>query len=186
MAKYFSIFRAQKSAQMELKRYTAYFTFPVGQLEISSDESQILSIWFTDAQKRQAPNLPESTVVPPVIDQCIAELGEYFAGTRKEFSVPYLLQGTDFQINVWNELTKIPYGQTITYGQQAARLQNEKAIRAVGTSNGLNRLSILIPCHRVIGANGSLVGYGGDLWVKKWLLEHEQKYSPGPVQMRLF
>ncbi len=156
--------------------YTCYYVSPVGRIEISATESHIVSVMFADAAKRPGPNLP-ATAVNSVIEFCINELEAYFSGTLQVFSVPFLLNGTTFQKGVWEELVKIPYGKKITYGEQAKRLKNEKAIRAVGTCNGSNKISIIVPCHRVIGANGSLTGYAGDLWVKKWLLEHEQKHS---------
>jgi O-6-methylguanine DNA methyltransferase len=103
------------------------------------------------------------------------QLGEYFAGARREFSVPLAPQGTDFERRVWDYLQKIPFGQTRSYGQQARAISKPSASRAVGAANGRNDISILIPCHRVIGASGSLVGYGGGLERKKWLLNHERQ-----------
>jgi methylated-DNA-[protein]-cysteine S-methyltransferase len=107
------------------------------------------------------------------------QLDEYFAGQRIEFDLQVTQTGTSFQQTVWNELCNIPYGKTISYLELSKRIGNVKAIRAVGTANGTNHVSIIVPCHRVIGSNGSLVGYGGDLWRKKWLLEHEAKYAFG-------
>ncbi len=98
----------------------------------------------------------------------------YFAGKRKDFSVPLRPQGSEFELKVWNYLRQIPYGETRSYGQQAKAIGRTDAARAVGAANGRNDISILIPCHRVIGASGSLVGYGGGLERKKWLLEHER------------
>lgn len=103
------------------------------------------------------------------------ELSEYFAGNRKEFSVPLATQGTEFQSIVWEALLKIPYATTKTYKQQAEAINNPNAIRAVANANGMNRISIIIPCHRVIGSDGELTGYGGGLWRKKYLLELEEK-----------
>ncbi|MBI5402093.1 MAG: bifunctional transcriptional activator/DNA repair protein Ada [Ignavibacteriae bacterium] len=103
------------------------------------------------------------------------EVGEYFEGKRKSFTVPLDAPGTEFQKGVWEELKKIPYGETISYKTQAERLKNPKGVRAVANANGHNRISILIPCHRVIGENGTLTGYGGGLWRKKWLLDFEKK-----------
>lgn len=102
------------------------------------------------------------------------ELKEYFAKNLKKFTVPLCAPGTKFQKAVWKELRKIPYGKTRSYREQSEILGNPGAIRAVATANGANRISIIIPCHRVIGSDGSLTGYGGGLWRKKWLLEHEQ------------
>jgi len=105
------------------------------------------------------------------------QIDEYFAGIRKSFDIPLAMHGTEFQKKVWNELLNIPYGTTISYRQQAIALNNPLSIRAVAKANGMNRIAIIIPCHRVIGSNGSLTGYAGGLHRKKWLLEHEKKYS---------
>ncbi len=110
----------------------------------------------------------------------------YFEGTLKEFDLPLHLVGTPFQVSVWRGLEQIPYGETRSYKQQSIFLGNEKAIRAVASANGENGLAIIIPCHRVIGTNGSLVGYGGGLQRKKWLLEHERKNSGKTGQINLF
>ena len=114
------------------------------------------------------------------------QISEYFSGTRKEFDLPLHPVGTPFQKSVWDGLVKIPYGETRSYKQQSVFLGNEKAIRAVATANGENGIAIIIPCHRVIGSNGSLVGYGGGLQRKKWLLEHERKHSGKTGQAELF
>ena len=109
--------------------------------------------------------------------QFIKQLDEYFNRKRTVFDLPLDLQGTEFQLRVWNELLKIPFDRTITYKELALKLGNLKAIRAVGTANGANPVSIIIPCHRVIGSDGSLTGYAGGLWRKKWLLEFESSTS---------
>lgn len=114
------------------------------------------------------------------------ELNEYFEGTRKEFSVPLLFTGTDFQKQVWSELMRIEFGTTRSYGQQAVAVGNAGSVRAVANANGMNKISIIVPCHRVIGDNGHLTGYGGGLWRKKWLLEHEKKFSGKPTELSLF
>ncbi len=110
----------------------------------------------------------------PVTEQAAAELDEYFSGKRHTFNTPLLLVGTDFQQNVWNELRRIPYGATISYTELAKRIEKPTAIRAVANAIGANTLSLFVPCHRVIGANGSLTGYAGGLATKKWLLEREK------------
>lgn len=166
--------------------FVTYYPSPVGRLQITGSEKEICSVYFADAQKRPAPKLAPSEVIPEILKECIDQLTRYFEGQLQNFTVPYALQGSDFQIQVWKELTFIPYGKTISYGEQARRLGNEKAVRAVASCNGSNRLSILIPCHRVVGANGSLTGYGGDVWAKRWLLEHEQKFSTAERQLTLF
>lgn len=114
------------------------------------------------------------------------QLKEYFRGKRKVFSLKLAVPGTDFQKEVWKGLQEIPYGSTISYHEQAERLNNPGAIRAVGHANGSNRIAIVIPCHRVIGADGSLTGYGGGLERKRWLIDHEKKYSGKPVDGILF
>ena len=114
------------------------------------------------------------------------QVNEYFLGLRKEFDLPLLLLGTPFQKSVWRGLLQIPYGETRSYKQQSIFLGNERAIRAVAGANGENGIAIIIPCHRVIGENGTLVGYGGGLQRKKWLLEHERKHSGKTGQGKLF
>jgi len=114
------------------------------------------------------------------------QIGEYFNGARKEFDLPLHLIGTPFQKSVWQGLLKIPYGETRSYKQQSIFLGNEKAIRAVASANGENGIAIIIPCHRVIGTNGSLVGYGGGLSRKKWLLDLERTHSGKTGQGELF
>lgn len=162
--------------------YKTYYQSPVGMLEIACSEHAVQSIYFVNTWK--GPKLDESQLHPNPMQnipaaKCIAQLQEYFDGTRKDFDFPFKQNGTEFQTKVWHALLDIPYGKTISYLELSKRIGNTKAIRAVGTTNGKNHISIVVPCHRVIGANGSLVGYGGDLWRKKWLLEHEAKFSSG-------
>jgi O-6-methylguanine DNA methyltransferase len=125
------------------------------------------------------PALPDApAALPEPAREVVRQLAEYFAGARREFTVPLSPQGTPFQLAVWDELTRIPYGSTITYGELAARLGDPQASRAVGRANGLNPIWIIIPCHRVIGADGSLTGYAGGIEVKRALLEHEGALKP--------
>ena len=144
----------------------AYYNSPVGELLIESDEDKIITVNFLKDSK-----LEESRT--SVIEQCIAELDDYFFRGRKFFTVELDLRGTDFQKKVWNELLTIPYGNTISYEELAIRIGNIKSIRAVGLANGQNTVAIIVPCHRVIGKGGELVGYGGGLENKEWLLYHE-------------
>jgi AraC family transcriptional regulator, regulatory protein of adaptative response / methylated-DNA-[protein]-cysteine methyltransferase len=116
----------------------------------------------------------------------LLQLREYFEGTRKDFTVPLITPGTDFQQAVWKELMKIPYGTTRSYMEQSIALGKPDSIRAIANANGMNRVSIIIPCHRVIGSDGHLTGYGGGLKRKKWLLDHERKYSGKEVELSLF
>jgi AraC family transcriptional regulator of adaptative response/methylated-DNA-[protein]-cysteine methyltransferase len=114
------------------------------------------------------------------------QLDKYFSGELKEFTIPLVTPGTDFQQAVWKELLEIPYGTTRSYQEQANVLRRSDSVRAVANANGMNRISIIIPCHRVIGSNGRLTGYGGGLKRKKWLLDHEKKYSGKAVDLLLF
>ncbi|NOT90561.1 MAG: methylated-DNA--[protein]-cysteine S-methyltransferase [Ferruginibacter sp.] len=161
---------------------TIYYKSPVGLLEIRSNGDAIAAVLFVNSWKGTAINEEDISLLQPksaAIKNCIQQLDEYFAGQRTEFTIDTAQTGTDFQQTVWRELCNIPYAKTISYLELSKRIGNVKAIRAVGTANGNNSVSIIIPCHRVIGSNGSLVGYGGDLWRKKWLLEHEAKYAYG-------
>lgn len=114
------------------------------------------------------------------------ELNKYFEGTLKEFTIPLVSPGSEFQQRVWKELLTIPFGSTRSYQEQADALKKPDAIRAVANANGMNRISVIIPCHRVIGSDGSLTGYGGGLKRKKWLLDHEKKHSGKPIELDLF
>ncbi|MBX2924531.1 MAG: methylated-DNA--[protein]-cysteine S-methyltransferase [Chitinophagaceae bacterium] len=161
---------------------TTYYDSPVGLLEIKADDEGIHAILFVNAwkgPKLDTEQLSQSTSGNVHINTCILQLKEYFEGVRKSFDFPFSQQGTAFQQKVWAALLDIPYGKTISYMELSKRIGDPKAIRAVGTTNGKNQISIVVPCHRVIGANGSLVGYGGDLWRKKWLLDHEAKFGSG-------
>jgi len=151
----------------------AYCSSPVGELQIESDNGKITMLGFLWDPKQQE-------IRTPVIEQCVSELDEYFSGKRKFFSFEMDLRGSDFQIKVWNELLNIPYGKTISYEELAIRIGDIKAIRAVGLANGQNPIAIVVPCHRVIGKSGDLVGYGGGLDKKIWLLQHE-----GAIQEQL-
>lgn len=144
----------------------AYYMSPIGELLIESVDGKIVTVNFLKDSKRE-----ESYT--SVIEQCIFELDEYFYKGRKFFNVDLDPPGTDFQKKVWNELLTIPYGKTISYEALALKLGNIKSIRAVGLANGQNPIAIIIPCHRVIGKNGALVGYGGGIENKEWLLNHE-------------
>jgi methylated-DNA-[protein]-cysteine S-methyltransferase len=144
----------------------AYYASPVGELMITSKDDSIVGVNFLKESKRE-----ESSTT--VIEQCISELDEYFFKGRKFFTVALNPPGTTFQQNVWNALLTIPYGKTISYEALAIQIGNIKSIRAVGLANGQNPIAIIIPCHRVIGKSGDLVGYGGGLENKEWLLYHE-------------
>ena len=119
----------------------------------------------------------------PVVAQCVNQLDEYFQAKRKVFELALAPQGTDFQKRVWAQLLEIPYGETVSYLDVARAIGNAKSIRAVGAANGANPLSIIVPCHRVIGSDGKLTGYGGGLWRKEWLLNHERRHSSGQLPL---
>jgi len=144
----------------------AYYSSPVGELLIQSEADKITTVHFLRDAKQ-----PE--VRTAIIEQCIEELDEYFHRGRKFFTVELDLRGSDFQKLVWSELLTIPYGSTISYEALAIRIGNIKSIRAVGLANGQNQIAIIVPCHRVIGKSGDLIGYGGGLENKEWLLYHE-------------
>jgi methylated-DNA-[protein]-cysteine S-methyltransferase len=123
--------------------------------------------------------------MPVCLTACVRQLDEYFNGTRKEFSIQLDLRGTEFQKRVWQELLNIPFGTTTAYLKVASSLGDKKALRAVGRANGQNPIVILVPCHRVIGTDGSLTGYGGGLWRKEWLLNFEgSRLQPGLLTAR--
>ena len=136
-------------------------------------DRRMLESEFADLQQRlDAVLLPGTTEFTKA---AVQQINEYFAGARKTFTVPLHAPGTAFQQRVWAALREIPFGEIRSYGEIAARIGAPKAVRAVGTANGMNRIAILIPCHRVIGADGALTGYGGGLWRKDWLLKHEKE-----------
>lgn len=145
---------------------------PVGELRLAAEDGFLTELRFGDP----ADNPPDSTV-EPVLDEAERQLAEYFRGERKAFDIPLKPKGTPFQLADWEALKEIPYGETVTYGDIARRIGRPKAFRAVGSANHNNPISIIVPCHRVIGAGGKLTGYGGGLDVKQKLLELEQKWK---------
>ena len=151
---------------MENSLYKTYYESPCGLIEILASDEGVTSVLFVKKRTGRSKNNQHTNL-------CAKQLHEYFNKDRKIFSIPLDLRGTDFQKRVWNELLNIPFGKTISYLQMAINLGDRKCIRAAGTANGKNPISIIIPCHRVIGSNGDLMGYGGGLDKKKWLLEFE-------------
>jgi methylated-DNA-[protein]-cysteine S-methyltransferase len=162
---------------MEL--YYAYHSSPIGLIEISGNDDGIATLYFVDERKHS------STKVHPSLKECVLQLEEYFKGLRKEFGLKLNPKGTDFQKKVWDILYTLPYGKTVSYLDISRVLGDVNATRAVGNANGSNPISIIVPCHRVIGVNGKLVGYGGGLWRKEWLLNHERGATVGQ-QTNLF
>ena len=156
--------------------FTTYYHSPVGLLKISGTPDYISEVSFHDTTQK---NDGSKTDMPPMVINCIEQLIQYFNGERRIFELPVNQSGTAFQMETWNLLMTIPYGKTISYLQLAIKTGDPKATRAVANANGKNNVAIIVPCHRVIGANKELVGYGGGLWRKKWLLEHEMKVAYG-------
>ncbi|MCC6691384.1 MAG: methylated-DNA--[protein]-cysteine S-methyltransferase [Bacteroidia bacterium] len=150
-----------------------YHQSPVGLLKIKTDFNFVSAVLFCDATDV----IPASNSAGTAALTCVRQLDEYFEGKRTAFDFPMKQMGSDFQQKIWNELLKIPYGETITYLELSKRVGDTKAVRACGTANGQNQLAVVVPCHRVIGSNGKLVGYSGQLWRKKWLLLHEANNS---------
>jgi AraC family transcriptional regulator of adaptative response/methylated-DNA-[protein]-cysteine methyltransferase len=156
---------------------------PVGPLATAAVQAGIVLLEFGDLARinEQAPRLqkwfngPLISGTYPHLDQLASELEEYFAGTRRDFTVPLVMRGSPFEMKVWQALQNIPYGTTCSYGDIARVVGSPKAVRAVGSANGRNRIAIVIPCHRVVNTGGALGGYGGGLWRKKRLLEIENR-----------
>lgn len=145
---------------------------PLGITAIKGDENGIVAVSVLKDD-----TIKPSQHIPNALTDVVKQLEEYFAGIRQTFQLRLNPKGTDFQKSVWQELLKISYGKTISYLQLSRRLGDVKAIRAVAAANGQNPLWIVVPCHRVVGSDGSLTGYAGGLWRKKWLLDHENPYK---------
>lgn len=147
-------------------KHQIYFNTPIGTTEIIGTELGLESIKLIDYYR-------QNCEIPPVLKKCVTQLDEYFNKQRREFSLKLNPQGTPFQLSVWKFLQTIPYGSLISYKEQAIKMGDINAIRAVASANAHNPLWIVIPCHRVIGSDGGLTGYAGGLWRKEWLLKHE-------------
>ena len=153
--------------------YNIYYKSPIGIIEIITDRKSLKSVLFVSDLK----TMKRSSKVKPIIMlETYRQIKEYFDGKRKHFDLRISLEGTDFQKRVWNELMAIPYGEIVSYKNIAERIGNPKASRAVGNANNKNKLLIIIPCHRVIGSNGSLNGYNAGLQRKEHLIRHERVY----------
>ena len=162
---------------MEL--HTTYYSSSIGLLEITGNDDGIVSIHFVDEKKKN------STKTHSSLKECVYQLDEYFTGDRKEFGLKLNPSGTDFQKRVWEQLITVPFGKTASYLDISKKLGDANATRAVGNANGSNPIPIIVPCHRVIGVSGKLVGYSGGLWRKEWLLNHEKSSTFGK-QTNLF
>jgi methylated-DNA-[protein]-cysteine S-methyltransferase len=164
----------EQFGDVEMTTYSTHFDSPVGTLLALAKNDAITTLHMLGAKHEPVQNEAWiDTPTLPVFLQLRQELTEYFASKRRTFSVKLAPEGTDFQKAVWNALTKIPFGHTRTYGQQAAMIGNPRAVRAVGAANGRNPIGIVIPCHRVIGSSGKLTGYAGGLDKKEFLLKLE-------------
>ncbi|WP_304201575.1 methylated-DNA--[protein]-cysteine S-methyltransferase [Flavobacterium alvei] len=153
---------------------TAYIKTPLGIAKIVGDENGISNISIVNEGDI-------SLIISTILQEAVSQLNEYFEGKRTDFTFKLNPSGTEFQQKVWKELLEIPFGKTMSYLELSKKLGDVKAIRAVASANGKNPLWIVVPCHRVIGTDGSLTGYAGGLWCKKWLLEHENPTNQGSL-----
>jgi len=160
---------------IDAELFSAVMDTPVGAITIVASHHGVRAILWPDGDAARD-RLPAASPDPehPVIVATIIQLGEYFDGEREEFDLPLDPVGTDFQKSAWMALRTIPYGTTVSYGEQASRMGDRRKARAVGAANGRNPISIVVPCHRVVGANGALTGFAGGIGTKAWLLDHER------------
>jgi len=156
--------------------YYTYYESPIGLLKIGGTDQYIAELSFVDNTQQLAHGEPG---VSDIIHICTEQLIEFFQGRRRIFDIPIHQDGTDFQQRVWNELLDVPFGKTMSYLDLAKKLGDPKVIRAAASTNGRNKIAIIVPCHRVIGTDKSLTGYSGGLWRKKWLLQHEFRQMNG-------
>ena len=163
------------SIEMFFSRST--YEAPFGVLTVVGSDLGIRYVMFNnDAHPKPLERLHISdTEIHDSVNDAVTQLEEYCDGSRRDFDLPLDLQGTEFQVAAWRALADISYGHTASYGQQAASIGRPKAVRAIGGANGRNPVAIVLPCHRIVGADGSLTGFGGGIAVKKWLLDHEQR-----------
>tara|TARA_R100001369_G_scaffold92686_1_gene139121 strand:- start:1971 stop:2456 length:486 start_codon:yes stop_codon:yes gene_type:complete len=157
----------------------AYLESPIGWMELKGDVSGLVSAIFVENEISSKTTTSET--LPEPLQKALQQLTEYFEGNRKDFNIPLNPQGTEFQQKVWSQLQKIPFSKTTSYQKMANALGDPKVIRAAASANGKNPISIIIPCHRVIGSDGSLTGYAGGLHRKKWLLQHESPVKQGEL-----
>jgi methylated-DNA-[protein]-cysteine S-methyltransferase len=158
-----------------MRTYKAYYKSTIGPIEITGRQSSILSVDFVEDMR------PGDDDLPFCLKTALKQIDEYFSGQRKKFLLKLDPQGTKFQKTVWQQLEKISFGEVVSYGEIASIIGQPKACRAVGNANGKNPIAIIIPCHRVVGSDGSLTGYGGGLWRKEWLIKHEKGYQPNNI-----
>lgn len=160
--------------------YSGTIEAPFGAMTVVASDIGVRYVMFeNDAHPKPVAGLDIHARSHPVLDASLAQLGEYFNGSRVQFDLPLDLVGTAFQVDAWKSLARISFGTTASYGEQAASIGRPTAVRAIGGANGRNPVAVVLPCHRVIGANGSLTGFGGGIEVKRWLLQHEQNVMAG-------
>lgn len=155
--------------------YTTVCDSPVGPLTIIAGDDGLRAVLMSDGAEQASAS--ESSPENPVLVAAVTQLEEYFRGSRQEFDVPLDPVGTEFQQSAWQALRTIPFGETVSYGEQAERMGDKRKARAVGAANGRNPISIIVPCHRVVGSDGSLTGYAGGVDTKAWLLRHEARVA---------
>lgn len=153
-----------------------YYESPIGLVKIGGTEQYITELKFIDNSDQLENGEPG---IPDILHSCTEQLIEYFSGRRKYFDIPIHQEGTPFQEEVWGELMSIPYGKTISYAQLSRLMGDPNAVRAVANANSKNKITVIVPCHRVVGSNNNLVGYSGGLWRKRWLLQHEFNNAHG-------
>jgi methylated-DNA-[protein]-cysteine S-methyltransferase len=159
------VYPVKKSTAM-IDVYYDYYESPIGLVEVGGTSESITSLNFMDFPRKEYES-------HPTVGIAIQQIAEYFIGTRRKFEINISFSGTDFQKRVWRELLTVSYGQSASYQDIAKAIGRPKAVRAVGAANGRNPISLIVPCHRILGKNGKLTGYGGGLWRKEWLLKHE-------------
>jgi methylated-DNA-[protein]-cysteine S-methyltransferase len=159
-----------------VKIYQTFYKSPLGYIRITATRDSILTLYFEEKSG------PGNHDLPFCMKECVKQIDEYFKGWRKAFYLKLAPRGTEFQRLIWRQLEKIPFGSVVSYSEIAGIIGKPNAFRAVGSANGKNPISIIIPCHRVVGSNGSLTGYGGGLWRKEWLLAHERGDSPDHIK----
>jgi methylated-DNA-[protein]-cysteine S-methyltransferase len=165
------------------QHYHTFYSSPLGILKICATDTYISEVTFLE-EGQPFPEMGDSKeMLNNVLQQCVEQFIEYFQGFRRQFEIPVAQTGTEFQQRVWSELIGIPFGKTISYKDLSKRLGDPKVIRAAASTNGKNKIAIIVPCHRVIGTNSELVGYAGGLWRKKWLLAHENKVAHGVLTL---
>lgn len=178
-----TIFQKQKTLPanyLTMNSFTTYYQSPVGQLRISGTDQYLSEVHYMGKDEAVGEATP---VLPPMAIQVVEQLIQYFQGERRFFELAVFQEGSSFQQKVWNELMAIPFGKTLSYLELARRLGDTKVIRAAAAANGKNHVAIIVPCHRVIGSKNDLVGYGGGLARKKWLLDHEKKIAHGVLTL---